>query len=151
MDTLTPNEGGQVRGVRGRAPHELHLAHPLTLSPLLPQRFEKMISGMYLGELTRLLLVSLHGEGAVFLPTPPGAGGGGGAEALPKGLSRQLVTPWALETRLLTLISEDASAELDGVAKVLREELGMPRSTVADRRIVQEVAVSGKLGEGIRN
>lgn len=108
MDTLTPNEGGQ--------------------------RYEKMISGMYLGELTRLLLVSLHSEGAVFAPTAATG------DSVPRGLSRQLMTPWAVETRLLSTLSADTSPELDAVAAVLRDELGMPRSTLADRRIVQEVS-----------
>ena len=99
-----------------------------------------MISGMYLGELTRLVLVHLHGEGAVFGGSAA-AGAGDSGTPKPSVLSRQLETPWAFETRLLSDLSEDASTDLEAVGRILREELGMPRSTIEDRRVVQEAAV----------
>ena len=107
---------------------------------------------MYLGELTRLLLLDLHSEGAVFVPSAappvliaassdPAAAAAEAVTPRAPGLSRHLVTPWALDTRLLSDISADTSAGLDVVGAVLRDELGMPRSSLEDRRVVQEVAV----------
>lgn len=40
-----------------------------SLNPTM-QLFEKMISGMYLGEITRHILISLHGEGIIFPGSP---------------------------------------------------------------------------------
>ena len=107
---------------------------------------------MYLGELTRLLLVHLHSEGAVFMPSIASATSGdpkpvaspsaASAGSAGHGLSRQLVTPWQLDTKLLSGFSADASPDLEAVGNTLRDELGMSRSTLEDRRIVQEVAVS---------
>ena len=51
-----------------------------------PGRYEKMISGMYLGEIVRLILVKMAGAGKLF---------GGN-------VSESLKTPWKFETRFLT-------------------------------------------------
>lgn len=159
MDTLTPNEGSQryekseprlwASAAGAEGDNDLPIAPP----PPLPA--SPVISGMYLGELTRLLLLDLHSEGAVFVPSaaPPvliaaaassdPAAAAAAEPVTPRapGLSRHLVTPWALDTRLLSDISADTSAGLDVVGATLRDELGMPRSSLEDRRVVQEVAV----------
>jgi hexokinase len=67
LDALTPNEG--------------------------KQRYEKMISGMYLGELTRLALYQLATEGAVF------ASASGGATLASLGA---LNTPWTFTTAMMS-------------------------------------------------
>ncbi|XP_038071036.1 hexokinase-2-like isoform X2 [Patiria miniata] len=70
------------------------------------QLYEKMISGMYLGEIVRLILVKLATDGDLF----------GGQ------VSSDLKTPWKFETRFLTDIESDTSdnnAECNTILKSL--------------------------------
>lgn len=93
------------------------------------QRFEKMISGMYLGEIARLLMQQLAAAGELF--------GAGVAAASFRGLS----TPWSLKTEVLAELSEDTTPDLAGVGRALERSLGVGASTtLADRRTAVEVA-----------
>ncbi|CAL5225298.1 g8097 [Coccomyxa viridis] len=74
--------------------------------------FEKMVSGMYLGEVARRAILKLAEEAELFgLEVPP-----------------QLREPWALTTPALAKIDEDASWLLSSTAQVLSETLGLPAS-----------------------
>ena len=88
------------------------------------QRFEKMISGMYLGELARLLLVSLAARGALQ-----------GSTAAP---DAALFKPWAFSTAAMAEVAADESPALDAVGAVLGA-LGLPSTPLGDRRTVVEV------------
>ena len=94
------------------------------------QRYEKMISGMYLGELARQLLLQLATAGEVFVAAD-------GAAPTKRGL---LSTPWALRTDTLAEIAEDTSNDLAGVGRALEAALKIAPTTVADRSIAQQVA-----------
>uniref|UniRef100_A0A060TG21 Phosphotransferase n=1 Tax=Blastobotrys adeninivorans TaxID=409370 RepID=A0A060TG21_BLAAD len=72
--------------------------------------FEKRISGMFLGELLRLVLVELRDKGAIF-----------------KGLSatkNALDTEWSLDTSVPSRIDGDQSSDLSETAKVVEDFLG---------------------------
>ncbi|KAL8560166.1 hypothetical protein ACOMHN_021661 [Nucella lapillus] len=88
--------------------------------------FEKSFSGLYLGELVRLVLVKLTREGALF----------GGQ------LSPALDTLKALTTTHVTLIDSDEGSNSEKTWQVLREFVASPgQLTEADVAIVREVAV----------
>jgi glucose-6-phosphate 1-dehydrogenase len=145
--------------------HELDVATPNPSK----QRFEKMISGMYLGELARRLLVQLVAKGAIFVTqraaagaaaaaaAAAAAGGGAAATAAAAGgsavaaaaaaapgaaaaaIPSGLNTPWAFTTGDMAELSEDASEDLRGVAGVVERALGIPGCSLDCRRKVVEV------------
>jgi hexokinase len=129
--------------------HELDVATPNPSK----QRFEKMISGMYLGELARRLLVQLKARGAIFSTTQRSAGagaaaaaGGGGAASAPAAAAAApapapsgLNTPWAFTTSDMAEAAEDASEDLRGVGAVVERALGIPGCSLDCRRKVVEV------------
>ncbi|UYV75880.1 GCK [Cordylochernes scorpioides] len=79
------------------------------------QLFEKMISGMYMGEVARTILASLTRQGLLF--------GGKG--------STQLFTPYAFHTKYISMIESDPKRRVDATQQVL-EELGIPNASVDD-------------------
>lgn len=93
------------------------------------QVFEKMISGMYMGELVRLVLVKLAKEGALFDGAVPDA----------------LLERNSFFTKYVSEIESDPpynnggsnNVELSRCRSVLEDELGINNATELDRRIVR--------------
>ncbi|XP_022097739.1 hexokinase-2-like isoform X2 [Acanthaster planci] len=85
------------------------------------QLYEKMISGMYLGEIVRLILVKLTTDGHLF----------GGK------VSPDLNTPWKFETRFLTDIESDTSSD-NGECRTILTSLGVTPS-VSDLATVRRI------------
>ncbi|KAF9332362.1 glucokinase [Linnemannia elongata] len=85
--------------------------------------FEKMISGMYLGEITRNILLHLIDHRLLFDGTS----------------SQKLNTHWAFETKFMSQIESDTSATLIPIAQILEQELGIYLNTQVDREIVKAV------------
>jgi hexokinase len=104
LDALSPNEG--------------------------KQRYEKMMSGMYLGEITRLLLVQLVSAGALFASGKP---------PLPPAATKAIATPWQFSTALMSDIAQDVSPDLGLVGRILADNLSITSTNFEDRRTVQEV------------
>ncbi|CAO1940890.1 unnamed protein product [Urochloa humidicola] len=86
------------------------------------QGFEKMISGIYLGEIARLVLHRMALESDVF---------GDSAD--------NLSTPFTLSTPLLAAIREDDSPDLSEVRRILQEHLKIPDTPLKTRRLVVKV------------
>ncbi|CAI2164954.1 17079_t:CDS:2 [Funneliformis geosporum] len=87
------------------------------------QIFEKMVSGMYLGEITRNVLLNLIDRKLIF-----------------DGISsKDFNTHYSFETAYLSTIEEDDSDTLENVRKILEEELNIPSTTLTDRKIVKRV------------
>ncbi|KAJ8751192.1 hypothetical protein K2173_016373 [Erythroxylum novogranatense] len=86
------------------------------------QGFEKMISGMYLGEIVRRVILRMSQESDVF-----------GC------VSSQLSTPFSLQTPLIASMHEDVSPELKEVARVLKETLEIPEVPLKVRKLVVSV------------
>jgi len=90
------------------------------------QLYEKMISGMYLGELARLALLDLLNHRVI--------------------LSSHKEEPWkgtfdthgSLDTAALSAIVGDSSAELDTVRNIL-DKVKVFHSSLGDRKVVQHV------------
>ncbi|KAG0005554.1 glucokinase [Entomortierella chlamydospora] len=96
------------------------------------QEFEKMISGLYMGELVRLALVDLIERNAIleFL---------GGK--VPESLSQRL----AFKTLFMSTIESDHSSDHAGVDKVFKTSFGIEGLTPEDRaRIFQLIHTIGK-------
>ncbi|KAL6853455.1 hypothetical protein ACP4OV_019484 [Aristida adscensionis] len=86
------------------------------------QGFEKMISGIYLGEIARLVLHRMALESDVF---------GEAADSLS--------TPFTLSTPLLAAIREDDSPDLSEVSRILEDHLKIPDAPLKTRRLVVKV------------
>ncbi|ONK63491.1 uncharacterized protein A4U43_C07F15700 [Asparagus officinalis] len=83
------------------------------------QGFEKMISGMYLGDITRRVLYRIAQESDIF----------GDAAA-------SLSAPFVLRTPLMAAMHEDDSPDLREVSRILQENLQMPEISLKARRLV---------------
>ncbi|KAI9342756.1 hexokinase-domain-containing protein [Zopfochytrium polystomum] len=85
------------------------------------QIFEKLISGMYLGEIVRLALVELIETGEIF---------GGKSSDVMK-------TRYQFETAYLSRIERDHTFDLSDTKAVLEDLIKIPKTTRADRVIVK--------------
>jgi hexokinase len=87
------------------------------------QQFEKMISGMYLGEIVRYCIVDLAEKGELF----------GGV------LSPALLQPHKFETQYMSRIERDHSYNLSDTKSVLEDLLNVQQSTLEDRRAIKRI------------
>ncbi|KAG6530400.1 hypothetical protein ZIOFF_012630 [Zingiber officinale] len=87
------------------------------------QIFEKLMSGMYLGEILRRVLLKLATETALFGDTVP-----------PK-----LETPFILRTPAMSAIHHDNSPDLKVVGTKLKELLGIPNTSLKTRKVVVQI------------
>lgn len=85
--------------------------------------FEKLLSGMYLGDVVRRVLLRLAEEAALFGPTVP----------------LQLRTRFTLGTPHVSAMHQDESPDLQGVGKILESVLGIDESPLQMRKLVVEV------------
>ncbi|KAJ1337040.1 hypothetical protein BSLG_006800 [Batrachochytrium salamandrivorans] len=85
---------------------------------------KKMISGMYLGEIMRLAMLDLISTGELFSMES----------------SANLDTPYSFDTANMSRIERDHSNELSDTKLVLEDLVGIPKTTVNDRRIVKRIA-----------
>jgi len=85
--------------------------------------YEKMISGMYLGEICRNVFLDLIEKKYLFNGY----------------LSEELKKPNSFETAYMSRIERDYSADLSDTKIVLQDLLGIPNTTSRDRRIVRRI------------
>lgn len=81
--------------------------------------FEKMVSGMYLGELVRRVILRMAEESEIFGP-----------------VSSKLLMPFVLRTPSMAAMHEDDSSDLSVVAKILKDILEMPDVPLKARKLV---------------
>jgi len=95
------------------------------------QWFEKMISGMYLGEIVRHVLAKMAEEASLF---------GGYAPA-------KLMERLTLGTPQVSKMHADTSPDLQVVAKILKDVYGIETTTLEERKIVHDVCdIMGERG-----
>ncbi len=87
------------------------------------QIFEKMISGMYLGEIARLVLIDLQHSGEIFKD---------------KNIARLLQTD-AFQTQFMSRIERDHSQDLTDTKALLEDMFSISDTTLQDRQIVKRV------------
>jgi hexokinase len=86
------------------------------------QGFEKMISGMYLGDIVRRVILRMSLESEMFGP-----------------ISSKLSTPFVLRTPLMAAMHEDDSPDLIEVAKILNDTFEIPDLPLKARKTVVKV------------
>ncbi|WOL11095.1 hexokinase-2 [Canna indica] len=87
------------------------------------QIYEKLISGMYLGEILRRVLLRLAKETALFGDTVP-----------PK-----LEVPFILRTPVMSAMHHDKSPDLKVVGSKLNEILGIPNTCLRTRKVIIQI------------
>lgn len=87
------------------------------------QGFEKMISGLYLGDIVRRVLLRMAQESLLF-----------GAE-----VPANLFKPFLLRTPDMSTMHQDESADLRDVARILKNVLGIMNTPLKVRKIVVEL------------
>ncbi|ORX94914.1 hypothetical protein K493DRAFT_220417 [Basidiobolus meristosporus CBS 931.73] len=88
------------------------------------QVFEKMISGLYLGEITRNILIDLIDRNVIF-----------GSRC-----SVEMNQPFNFDTAYVSSIISDNSADLEEIKLILENTMGIPETTASDRQLVKRVA-----------
>ncbi|CAO3667416.1 unnamed protein product [Rhizopus stolonifer] len=88
------------------------------------QPFEKLISGMYLGEIARNAILDLVDNRMLF-------SGESSAE-----LNRQ----WGFETSYMSAIVADDTADLEATRYILEDNLQLPSTTLVDRQMVKVIS-----------
>ncbi|GAA5799202.1 hexokinase-domain-containing protein [Helicostylum pulchrum] len=87
------------------------------------QLYEKMVAGMYLGEITRNALIELIDRQLLF-----------NGES-----SKDLNKIWSFETAYMSTIEVDETKDLCDTAHILESVLSIPSTTLADRQIVKKL------------
>lgn len=86
------------------------------------QGFEKMISGMYLGDIVRRVILRMSQEVDVLGP-----------------VNSKLLTPFILRTPSMAAMHQDDSPELTEVARILKDELEIHNVSLNARKLVQKI------------
>ncbi|XP_042481922.1 hexokinase-1-like [Macadamia integrifolia] len=99
--------------------------HALDAESLNPgeQIFEKIISGMYLGEIVRRVLCRMAEEAAFFGDTVP----------------EKLKVPFILRTPEMSAMHHDASSDLRVVGTKLKDILGISNTSLKTRKVIVEL------------
>ncbi|KAL4757948.1 glucokinase glkA [Aspergillus foveolatus] len=95
------------------------------------QMFEKRVSGMFLGEILRLVLLDLHKSQGLFKPAS------GSDVFIPE--SSSLYRQWGIDTSLLSIVEADKSKDLEQVKSALKDHLKVERASENDCKAVQTV------------
>ena len=85
--------------------------------------FEKLISGMYLGEITRNVLLNLIDRVLLFNGHS----------------SKELNGHYSFETEYMSTIEADDTDTLEDTRRILEESLDLPSTTLTDRQIVKRI------------
>lgn len=89
--------------------------------------FEKRVSGMFLGEISRTVIEDLLNTGSIF--------------ASAKGTLKKdanILTPWSIDTSFLSISAADASSDLSSVKEELAK-MGISNSSLEERQAVKDI------------
>ncbi|CDK28684.1 unnamed protein product [Kuraishia capsulata CBS 1993] len=89
--------------------------------------FEKRVSGMFLGEILRQILIDFHQKGLILRQYPT-------FDKLP----HRLRTPWELDSEVLSLMEIDDSSSLKATELTLKQNLRLP-TTEEERLAIQDL------------
>lgn len=93
--------------------------------------FEKRVSGMFLGELLRLVMVDLHAQGYLFVSDE--------AKNLLSNKGNALFTPWSMNTATPAAFHGDTSKDLRECGAELESKLGF-KATFEELQAIQVIA-----------
>ncbi|EGW33974.1 glucokinase GLK1 [Spathaspora passalidarum NRRL Y-27907] len=91
--------------------------------------FEKRISGMFLGEILRVVLIDLFEQGHIFVDLAAERGGS---------LPHRVKEPWQLDAEILSYIEIDDSTDLQMSGLIMQNVLRLP-TTKEERVLIQRI------------
>ncbi|KAJ0267533.1 hypothetical protein COL922a_014890, partial [Colletotrichum nupharicola] len=97
------------------------------------QMFEKRVSGMFLGEILRLVLLDLHKNESLGLFKPKN----GSDVSIPE--SSSFYRQWGIDTSLLSLVEADKTKNFEQIKVALKDHLKIERPSDDDCKAVQAV------------
>ncbi|KAJ1899972.1 hypothetical protein LPJ66_001769 [Kickxella alabastrina] len=104
-------------------PHDIKLDRK-SINPR-KQAYEKMISGLYLGEVARNIILWLADQRLLF-----------------DGRSSEILNAmWSIDTSYLSSAAIDNTSDLSKIQQIIEKTLNVPTSTMVDRRIFKTIAV----------
>ncbi|XP_024517345.1 hexokinase-7 [Selaginella moellendorffii] len=89
------------------------------------QVFEKLFSGMYLGDIVRRMILKLAEQACLL----------GGVTEIPSNMA----TPFVLRTRDVSIMHEDESENLENVARVMETIFGLKELPLEVRKVIKDV------------
>ncbi|KAI9320705.1 hexokinase-domain-containing protein [Dichotomocladium elegans] len=95
------------------------------------QIFEKMISGMYLGEIARNVLADMMDREILFGPS--------NGKFNEQSWCKELSAHYAFETAFMSEIEKDGSSDLSGIKNVLDLNFNLSNVTIVERRMIKRV------------
>ncbi|KAF2666447.1 hypothetical protein BT63DRAFT_458804 [Microthyrium microscopicum] len=106
------------------------------------QMFEKRISGMYLGEILRLAIVSLLDDPAVPLFSDENSGSNDFRTTTLVNKDSALLKPWGIDTSFLSHTGGDSTPGLQITRQVLQRDLGVHGPSIEDAQAVHVIAAA---------
>jgi hexokinase len=97
------------------------------------QMFEKRVSGMFLGEILRRVLVDLHRNESLALFKPSASSD----VVVPE--NSTLFRQWGLDTSLLSLVEADNSESMEPTKTALKDHLKIEKASVTDCKAVKAI------------
>ena len=98
------------------------------------QMFEKRVSGMFLGEILRFVLLSLHRNPSSNLLKPSAISNVSTPD------DSRLFRQWGIDTSFLSLVEEDTSDDFHGVRDVLKQHLKVVNPSTVECEAVRIIA-----------
>ena len=89
------------------------------------QMYEKMVAGLYLGEIVRLVIVDFIDRRLLF----------------DSQYSAEMNKPYNFESSYVSAIDRDETSDLDDTKHLLEQVMNIPSTTITDRRIVKRICV----------
>ncbi|KAF7592083.1 glucokinase [Aspergillus hancockii] len=97
------------------------------------QMFEKRVSGMFLGEILRRVLVDLHRNESLGLFKPSASSD----VVVPE--NSTLLRQWGLDTSLLSLVEADNSESMEPTKTALKDHLKIEKASITDCKAVKTI------------
>ena len=104
------------------------------------QIFEKRVSGMFLGEITRLAVLDLYEKPSLSLFKDVSSSTNNGKAATRVGEGSGLFQQWGLDSSLMSIAAADTTPELSTLRKELESQLQIRSATVEEARAFKDIS-----------
>jgi hexokinase len=104
------------------------------------QMFEKLISGMFLGEILRIVLVTMMNDPKIPLFRDDNSSHNDYRSTTTVDESSPLYTQWAVDSSILSIAEADNSAGLRALRQEIEKSLGVSAASIEDAQAVKEIS-----------
>jgi hexokinase len=104
------------------------------------QMFEKLISGMFLGEILRIVLVTMMNDPKIPLFRDDNSSHNDYRSTTTIDELSPLYTQWAVDSSILSIAEADNSAGLRALRQEIEKSLGVSAASIEDAQVVKEIS-----------